>query len=323
LGKTSSFKVWTLVFKMRYYYCRPMKLIAITIFFLLLISLRAPADPDQPQLPGEVPFSNETGFGKHITVTVRLQDGKAVPMVVDTGSPVTLLDESLKSKLGPQLGISKTLDWSNKVKCSIYAAPKLYLGKVPLLTGDFVLTCNFKKIQPKHPPMGILGMDCLKHYCIQLDFAAGKMRFLSPEQMDAGGPGVAFPLIYSTVGEGQTHYFRTFIHHTGLVGGQGENLLIDTGLDIDGGVAPEILEEQEQKLNIPKKKLDKTTWYIPECVWEGQTYTNIEVKEAAGRIAGTGANVLGLRFLARHLVTFDFPDGMMYLQRQSAGPRDR
>jgi len=30
--------------------------------------------------------------------------------------------------------------------------------------------------------------------------------------------------------------------------------------------------------------------------------------------------LLGLRFLARHLVTFDFPKGMMYLKPTSRGP---
>ena len=42
-----------------------------------------------------------------------------------------------------------------------------------------------------------------------------------------------------------------------------------------------------------------------ECVWDGHTYTNL--------VIGRGMNLVGLRFLARHLVTFDFPNKILYL----------
>ena len=47
------------------------------------------------------------------------------------------------------------------------------------------------------PIMGMLSIDCLKHYCIQLDFAAGKMRFLEPEHVNAVQLGKAFPIIWT------------------------------------------------------------------------------------------------------------------------------
>jgi hypothetical protein len=53
---------------------------------------------------------------------------------------------------------------------------------------------------------------------------------------------------------------------------------------------------------------------LKECVWEGGTYTNIVVD------AEEDANLLGLRFLARHLVTLDFPNGTMYLKQTRSGP---
>jgi hypothetical protein len=297
-----------------------MKSIAIAILFLLLIYPRAIADAGQPQLPADVTISKETGYGRHILINIRLQDGEVLPFAVDTGLPITILDESLKSKLGKRLGVVKLSDWGAKQRGGIYAAPKLYLGNALLMTGSNVVTCDLRKLFPKHPALGILGMDCLEHYCIQLDFAAGKMRFLNPEQVDTSGPG-AYSLIFSSAGQGSTNFVRTYIHHTGLIGGQGSDLLIDTGEDIDGALAPDILQEQELK---PKehgiKRLDKTTWYFRDCMWDGETYTNLIVGEAASGVAGKGANVLGLRFLARHLVTFDFPAGVMYLQQQSVGP---
>jgi hypothetical protein len=139
-----------------------------------------------------------------------------------------------------------------------------------------------------HPIMGMLGIDCLKHYCIQLDFAAGKMRFLEPEHVNAVQLGKPFPIRWT---EG-----RPFVHHDGLVAGMGTNSLIDTGFDTDGVI----------------KELGPGTSYFEERVWGGQTYTNL--------LLGNGEYVLGLRFLARHLVTLDFLNGTMYLRQQSVGP---
>jgi hypothetical protein len=51
---------------------------------------------------------------------------------------------------------------------------------------------------------------------------------------------------------------------------------------------------------------------LPECVWDGRYYTNLDVD--------VGINAIGLRFLARHLVTFDFPNRTMYLKQTSTGP---
>ena len=52
---------------------------------------------------------------------------------------------------------------------------------------------------------------------------------------------------------------------------------------------------------------------MAKSVWNGEAYTNL--------IVGNGdRNVLGLRFLARHLVTLDFPKQTMYLKQTRIGP---
>ena len=146
--------------------------------------------------------------------------------------------------------------------------------------------------------MGILGMDCLRHYCIQLDFGAGKMRFLNHNQIDAGKLGKAFPLIFSGVGP-QGKFVRPLVHQDGLIG-ESTDLLIDTGCNIDG-----LVEEGSIK---------GLAVILPECVWDGGTYTNLIVA------AVDHTKALGLSFLARHLVTFDFPNRTMYLKQTSSGP---
>jgi hypothetical protein len=230
------------------------------------------------------------GRGTFLTVPVRLQDGEELPFIVDTGSSGTLLDGSLEPKLGKRLGTLSMQSWGKTTEHPTFAAPPLFLGGVRIVTGTNIATFDFKALPSPvgRPIMGLLGIDCLKHYCIQFDFEAGKMRFLDPVRVNFSRLGKAFPITYD---EG-----RPWVLHNGLVEGAGTNTLIDTGYETDGAI----------------KELNFETTYVSERVWEGRRYTNL--------VLGNGGYVLGLRFLARHLVTLDFPNGMMYLLHQSAGP---
>jgi hypothetical protein len=273
----------------------PMKTISVAFIciFLLLLCSCATEDSIRPQLPAHVTMNKEAGRGGHLIVTLRLENGEEVPFQVDTGAPITVFDKSLEPKLGKRLGTTTILmPGSDSQKSGIYRSPKLYLGDIPLATAGNALVYDLKR------PMGILGMDCLRHYCLQLDFEAGQMRFLDHNQMDAAKLGKAFPLTFSGVGP-QGKFVLPFIHQDSLIGAT-TNLLIDTGCNIDG-----LVEEGAIK---------GLAVILPECIWEGETCTNLIVA------AVNHVNALGLSFLARHLVTFDFPKQTMYLKQTSGGP---
>jgi hypothetical protein len=244
-----------------------------------------------------VAINKEAGRGGPLIVTLRLESGEGLPFLVDTGAPVTLIDKSLERKLGRRLGTTNVISVWETEKSGIYAMPKLYLGGTRLMTGDRIITHRESPQGNRQAPragfrvMGILGMDCLRHYCIQLDFEAGRLRFLDSDSTNAAGLGRAFPLTFNG---GCPH-----IHDDGFVGG-GTNLIVDVGCSIDGLVN--------------EGAIKGLAVLSPECVWEGHTYTNIMVA------AMDHANVLGLRFLARHLVTLDFPKQTMYLKQTSIGP---
>ncbi|OHB64015.1 MAG: hypothetical protein A2Y77_16195 [Planctomycetes bacterium RBG_13_62_9] len=262
-------------------------------------------------------------------VTPRLEDGRELPCVVDTGSPVTLLAESLEPDLGPCLGTHTLWNFGDRYDANGYAAPRLYLGGAPLVADSNVLTSDcVEKLSSDmgRPVMGILGMDCLQHYCIQLDFKAGKMRFLKPDRVKAAKLGKAFVLTFSSRGNSDARWIRPYIHWRHLVGPQEADLLIDTGYDRDGALTPELFRQKirEHTLQMEADANDARepkVAYLPKCVWSGNTYTDLAI--ANGRHAtepDRGGNLLGLRFLARHLVTFDFPRRTMYLKQRSTGP---
>jgi len=251
----------------------------------------------RPQLPRDVDINPDAGRDGELLVNLRLENGEEMPFIVDTGSPGTLFDKTLASKLGWRLPIGnvEVPVGGEAQRSGVYLEPKLYLGTTRLKTGHLCATYDFKGDSNYlgHPRMGILAMDCLRHYCVQLDFQAGKMRFLDSKSMDVTQLGKPYPLKFWL-------YTPLYTDHVGLAGGKTARSLVDTGWNLDGSV---------EKGAIPG---DSSDWvYLPKCVWDGQTYTDLDV--------GTEGNILGLRFLARHLVTFDFPRRTMYLKLATEG----
>jgi hypothetical protein len=63
----------------------------------------------------------------------------------------------------------------------------------------------------------------------------------------------------------------------------------------------------------------------PNGLFHGEMYPGIDLDGLDADVLSSGDshmkfNGIGLRFLARHLVTFDFPNQTMYLKRPSVGP---
>lgn len=294
----------------------------MTRTFILILAvvcgLPCMADTIQPQLPDEAAINKDAGRGNLLFVTLRLESGEELPFFLDTGSTFTSFDKSLESKLGKQLGGVDLSGWGVTKKAAGYAAPKLYLGNTPLITGSRVYIGDFKQLsaQACRPIMGILGMDCLHHYCIQLDFEAGKMRFLDSDHKDTTQLGKSFPLEYRKG--------CPFIQQSSLIGGEGTNLLVDAGYRNDGALESGLFQREIQRLQSERKEISGQhagrVWFS-NCVWNGESYTNLLIGDGGTNFSkGQGGNEMGLRFLARHLVTFDFPRRMMYLKQTSAGP---
>ncbi len=270
------------------------------------------ADSSPPPLPATQPFDKAAGGNQVLSVNVRMADGEVLPFLVDTGAPFTTLDKSLEPKLGKRLGAEgEDYSWYGKVSASVYEAPQLYLGDTPLRLERRVLTDDLRKLASLgQPVMGILGLDCLRHYCIQLDFDAGTIQFLEPAQLDPGSLGTAYPISFSedaaTISGGILDLGKT-------------RLKIDTGCTCDAVLAPRLaqaaLREQQSEPDI--EAASKTAagrpvrqYIFQQAVFDGQLYRNFYLNES--RVD----NLLGLRFMARHLVTLDFPGRTLYLRRR-------
>ena len=143
-----------------------------------------------------------------------------------------------------------------------------------------------------------------------MDFADRKTRFLDPDGLKHEELGNGFPLTFSSG--------LIFVDEN-LLGVKGANSLIDSGDNSDGALAPILFQQalEEQGLtNQVKRSADTVSRkaLFPRGAFGGETYPDLRLWEYSG------ANTVGLRFLARHLVTLNFPKRIMYLKRTSVGP---
>jgi hypothetical protein len=284
---------------------------ALGIFLgLLLLCSCATQNSIHSQLPATVAMNKDAGREGLLMVVVRMANGEKLPLVLDTGAPITAFDKSLEPKLGRRLGTGMLRNFGVKQDVGVYAAPKLYLGNVPLQTdGTNVITFDRQKMADQGwqslKVMGVLGMDVLRNYCIQLDFAAGKMRFLDDEHADKTKWGEPFPL--TDIGDG------CFTINENLAGVKSLGSVIDTGCDNSGWLQPALFQQWTNR----ESSADGT---LGGEIYRDLDLRVLDAKSLASDDTHIKFNGIGLRVLAENLVTLDFPNRTMYLKRTSDWP---
>ena len=280
------------------------------IAFALILLCSCAIEPSaRGALPPDVPINPDAGRGNWLIVTIQLGSGQKLPVVVDTGAGATVLNKSLEPKLGKRLGTVPNNHWGKVITNDVYVAPKLHLGGTQLrMTGDYIVCADIKELSGgiDRKFMGILGMDVLENYCIQLDFAAGKMRFLDDQHADKDAWGKAFPIV--TLNDQDP---RPAVAEN-LLGRQGPHSIIDSGFLGDGWLMPNYF----QSWTNDAVSLTNGELHWPYGRFGGEKYPLFFM--CAKNVESDG---IGIDFLARHLVTIDFPNHTLYLKRQSIGLR--
>jgi len=262
-------------------------------------------------LPPEQTIPESVGRGDPLVLPIRVSSAKEETSAlfrIDTGATVTMLDKSFEPTLGARLGkeqLNNVFENGRKrmEKAHRYAAPKLYVGGVRLKTGDTILTSDtFASAGDRC--QGTLGMDCLKHYCIQVDFAAHKARFLESDGLKRGTLGRAFPIEYvNRVPVVSLDFLERNLR-----------FIVDTGFTpgaLDGTLPPEFIAKALQ--NSAAKEV-ANGWFSFETMeisgerYKGLSFEKLQIED--GAVQG----FIGLYFMGRHMVTFDFPGKTLYLR---------
>ena len=206
------------------------------------------------------------------------------------------------------MGSANIKQWGVWSKQNVYNMPRLYLGGLPLKGDGEVVTFDLSKAPHEagaRPYVGILGYDTLKHFCLQLDFAEGKLRFLDSKHADKSGWGKAFPIVSLNSEDSRPAVAEN------LLGLHGPHSLIDSGCTYDGWLMTNHFERWTNT-SIPPAQGEARS---PYAIFAGEKYPVVDISRESVESDG-----IGLRFMARHLVTLDFPHHTMYLSRTSHRP---
>jgi len=278
----------------------------------------AESPPKQLVLPPEQNIGETVGRGDPLVLRLRLsgrQEETEVTFLVDTGSRVTILDRSFERLLGSRLGkqrLNRVFGGRGVEQANAYTAPRLYLGNVQLLTGPTVLTCDLAASGNNGHCEAVLGMDCLTHYYVQTDFAARKLRFLDSDDLKRESFGRAFSMDCTK---------GVPVVSMKVLGERNLRFMLDSGFYqyADGTLPGEVIRPALQN---HKAKDMGNGFFLFETVDIGaESYKTVWFAETQIEDGGGVEGFIGLSFMARHVVTFDFPKGVLYLHSISAQAR--
>ncbi|MGH7135309.1 MAG: hypothetical protein ACREHD_06185, partial [Pirellulales bacterium] len=179
---------------------------------------------------------------------------------------------------------------------------------------------------------GVLGMDVLRRTTFEVDPDLRTIRFYTGA---SGVFGTATPIVWSTRPSGQ---LAVPMLRTTLADGTAHDFLIDSGTNgdtLDGLYAGNLAADRYDELVRRGKLISR------EIVFGVTTYTFGDNGKSHQAFAGTTGlslgrfshpqlifirddrlNTLGLGYLSRYRVTFDFPNDTVYLQPSRSHARD-
>jgi hypothetical protein len=279
---------------------------------LLSIVLPGLVRADDSPVTVAAPLVGEFQIGKQgrfILLPVTLGSRK-VFCLVDTGASLSGFDESLKPVLGQPRGHRKLKTPGGSTRVEEFDWPDAKLRDQPLATDRRIVVVDLAEIRQATNDRiyGVIGMDVLRKYRLQIDFDAGWLRFLESLPANTGKLGERIPMEFTDEG---TPFF------VGSLGDQAsDRFLIDTGTQGNSLEATVFDELREQDFVQPERgfanvtlagelrgrrgKLDRLT--VGPFTREGL------------RVSRINFSSVGLHYLSRFRITFDFPGRCAYLQ---------
>jgi hypothetical protein len=279
--------------------------------FLLLLPVAIRAEDQRPTVPAKNVLE-EFDVGKNgdfIIVPITIGQ-KKYSFVLDTGSNTSMFDQSIRGILGGKIGDVAGETPTGEVTVAIHKSPKASLGHLDFEEEAPVALLDLSSIAPHtgYDVRGLLGMDFLVRHVVRINFDQGKLYFLRSPGDDSG---VAIPLIIE-------EDLKPMVEVTIPAWGK-ERFRLDTGASGPSGV---ITKDIFVKLVRNKR--------LKVIAGGGSLDLAGEHESASGRLdqmrlgqfkhedmifGMASANLLGLEYLSRYVVTFDFPNRKMYLKK--------
>jgi predicted aspartyl protease len=286
------------------------KFVILVLIFLLAGSVMASENTSEgftkQEVLAEFTFTKED-YGVFLPVKFK---GEEYLFVLDTGATHTVFDTSLKHNLGEVKKTQKVTTGADPIIVEFFDAPEAFLGPLNMQDCNEVLCIDLdmltliagKKIG------GIIGMNFLKKHVVQINFDDGKVLFIAPKKRKESDWGRKLAIKY---GSNDIPYVRG-----NILGSKKIYFAIDTGANATGDLESEIFEKM-----LSKKRV-KTSETLTQTAGGARRTREVRIDSFSigplkyqGLVFGQGnMSRLGLSFLSRHVVTFDFPDNSIYLK---------
>ena len=262
-------------------------------------------------------------------------EGNEYLFELDTGSSHTLFDVSLKDKLGKPTKIVRGKTPGGLMKFALYSAPQAYLGPLNLKDCQTVTVTNLERTSSAWDKKihGIIGMNFLKKYVVRIDFDKGMVSFLKSTNDS----------IFSFPGRQKNEHpewgqeiaikykqFPSIPYISASIDGNKVDFLIDSGLKhhmdnepvnhLRGWLESKIFKKVALKVQFENKQNILFTAqgkapsdFIESIITGSFSIGSFEYKDVI--FDQSDESYLGMPFLSRHLITFDFPNNKMYLKQ--------
>ncbi|HEY1380114.1 MAG TPA: aspartyl protease family protein [Gemmataceae bacterium] len=279
----------------------------LPFLFAAILSGQPPAEP--PVVSPVLERFQIAKGGDLILVPVKLGSRKRM-FVLDTGASNTVVDRQLLA--GDAASVGRVLTAGGPSYVEIFPVPDATVGSLGFKGVDKVLGMNMAPLREASglPIEGALGMDFLSHFVVRVDFDKGELCFLSTSDSRSG---TMIPLVDGDDASDSPHV-------RGSVGGiERIPFLVDTGHDItstgDLDTATFDLLKKWNDLRIlgPAQTRGASG---DRSVQKGESGVLAVGEVRVDRpVWSSGSRpILGLGFLSRYVVTFDFRKGVMYLR---------
>lgn len=249
--------------------------------------------------------------GDPILLPVKFQ-GKEHLFVLDTGCSYTVFDTSLRPELGNPIRTGGTiLTLGATIPGQLFDAPKASLGHLNLQDCGQVTCADLKMLSAVEGQRisGLIGMNFLKKYVVQIDSDKGKLLFLKPRAGKNPQWGQTLEIEYHPVG---LPFISGIILNDIKV-----DFVIDTGANVTAAlhylIFKKIISEKKIRTSETLFATAGGTIRMREARIGSFSIGSFRYKDL---IFGDGnSSYLGLAFFSRHLVTFDFPNNKLYLKK--------
>ncbi|HEY2249535.1 MAG TPA: aspartyl protease family protein [Planctomycetaceae bacterium] len=287
-------------------------IVSTALLAIALIPGRVQAD-NAPAAPGPEPINGEFQIGTQgrLILLPVLLGQKKIACLVDTGASLTGFDESLKPILGRPRGTRLLKTPGGTARVEEFDWPDARLGARPLATGQPVVALNLAEIREatNEKIYGVIGMDVLHSCRLQIDFDAGVIRFLEALPEDPRELGEKIELEFVDAG---APYF------VGSIGEQAsDRFLIDTGAQ-GNSIAASLFDDLQERKLIQLGRAFASMTVAGELRGERGRLSRLTIgpfTQDGLRVSRISVSSVGLRYLSRFRVTFDFPGKCAYLQK--------